>query len=138
MFGHTKYQSCRVMPVGCSNSSSTRCIILQVTCSGYEAPGAAQFSCCSISHNNFAAAGVASGDDVQVRCTISSVSVAVPGRYLLQLSLPFCIKDEAESAKFSSRKQPSTLTVTLAVEGSIAQQQAPQLSVKLLPWSAAA
>jgi hypothetical protein len=55
-----------------------------------------------------------------VRCTISSVSVLVPGRYLLQLFLPFCIKDEAESVKFSSKKQPPTLTVTLAVDSSIA------------------
>jgi hypothetical protein len=71
----------------------------------------------------FVAAGVTSGDDVQVRCTISSVSVTVPGRYLLQLPLPFRIHDEAESVKFSSKKQPATLTVTMTVEGSIQQQQ---------------
>jgi hypothetical protein len=78
-----------------------------------------------------AAAGVTSADDVQVRCTTSSVSVAVPDRYLLQLSLPFRIRDEAESVKFSSKKQPATLTVTMTVEGSISDQQqqpAPQLS----------
>jgi hypothetical protein len=73
-----------------------------------------------------------------VRCTISSVSVAVPDRYLLQLSLPFCIKDEAESVKFSSRKQPSTLTVTLAVEGSIQQQPAQDLPALRLSHGAAA
>jgi hypothetical protein len=44
----------------------------------------------------------------------------VPGRYLLQLFLPFCIKDEAESVKFSSKREPPTLTVTLAVDSSIA------------------
>ncbi|KAF6251174.1 hypothetical protein COO60DRAFT_1645339 [Scenedesmus sp. NREL 46B-D3] len=57
-------------------------------------------------------------DDVQVRCTFSSISMAVPGRYLLQLFLPFCIKDEAESVKFSSKKQPPTLIVTTAVDSS--------------------
>jgi hypothetical protein len=72
------------------------------------------------------AAGVTSADDVQVRCTISSVSVAVPDRYLLQLPLPFCIKDEAESVKYSSKTQPPTLVVILT-EGSIPQQPAPQL-----------
>jgi hypothetical protein len=63
--------------------------------------------------------GVACGNDVEVRCTASSVSVLVPGRYLLQLPLPFGIKDEADSVKFSSKKQPPTLTVTLAVDSSI-------------------
>jgi hypothetical protein len=80
-----------------------------------------------------AAAGVASADDVQVCCTISSVSVAVPDRYLLQLSLPFCIKDEAESVKFSSRKQPPTLNITLVVEGSILQQPASQVPPAAAP-----
>jgi hypothetical protein len=75
------------------------------------------------------AAGVSCGNDVEVRCTIStisSVSVSVPGRYLLQLFLPFCIRDEAESVKFSSKKQPPTLTVTLAVDSSIAPPAAAQ------------
>jgi hypothetical protein len=67
------------------------------------------------------AAGVSCGTEVEVRCTISTVSVTVPGRYLLQLALPFCISDEAESVKFSSKKQPPTLTVTLAVDDSILQ-----------------
>jgi hypothetical protein len=65
------------------------------------------------------AAGVSCGNDVEVRCTISSVSVSVPERYLLQLFLPFGIQGEAESVKFSSKKQPPTLTVTLAVDSSI-------------------
>jgi hypothetical protein len=43
----------------------------------------------------------------------------VPGRYLLQLPLPFGIQDEAESVKFSSKKHPPMLTVTLAVDSSI-------------------
>jgi hypothetical protein len=81
---------------------------------------------------------VSCGNDVDgaahlnVRCTISSVSVSVPGRYLLQLFLPFCIRDEAESVKFSSKKQPPTLTVTLAVDSSIAPPAA------ALPTSASA
>jgi hypothetical protein len=66
-------------------------------------------------------AGVACGNDVQVLCTISSVTVSVPGCYRLQLFLPFRINDEAESVKFSSKKQPPTLTVTLAVDSSIAR-----------------
>jgi hypothetical protein len=76
---------------------------------------------------------------VQVRCTSSSVSVAVSGRYLLQLSLPFRINDEAESVKLSSKKQPATLTVTMTVEGSIQQQLAanPPLP-RLSPPAAAA
>lgn len=73
----------------------------------------------------YAAAGVASADDVQVRCTSSSVSIAVPDRYMLQLPLPVQINDQAESVKFSIRKQPPTLTVTMAVESSIPQQPAP-------------
>jgi hypothetical protein len=85
-----------------------------------------------------AAAGVASADDVQVRCTTSSVSVAVPDHYLLQLPLPFRIRDEAESVKFSSKKQPATLTVTMAVEGGIPQQQQPPAPQLLLPAAASA
>jgi hypothetical protein len=76
----------------------------------------------------YSAAGVSCGTEVEVRCTISSVTVSVPRRYLLQLFLPFCIKDEAESVKFSSKKQPPTLTVTLAVDSSLVRPAATPLA----------
>lgn len=60
-------------------------------------------------------AGVASSDVVSVVCNTSSISVAVPGMYLLQLQLPFSIDDTAESVKFSSKKQPATLRLQLRI-----------------------
>jgi hypothetical protein len=54
----------------------------------------------------------------------------MPGRYRLQLFLPLFIKDEAESVKFSSRKQPPTLTVTLAVDSSLVRPAAAAACVR--------
>jgi hypothetical protein len=65
-------------------------------------------------------AGVTSAGEVSVVCTSQAVNVSVPGCYLLQLQLPFCIQDEAESVKFNSRRQPAVLRVLLRIVTSAA------------------